>query len=101
MKLSSLEKSPEEALKEVEILITLIEDKLAKVNEAGQVKEIIANTLKGLAIYLSNEKNAYLASLAILNESLAFVINETQKKNIEKNIEIIQGNLWGMLSSSI
>lgn len=101
MKLSSLEKSPEEALKEVEILISLIEDKLAKVNEAGQVKEIIANTLKGLAIYLSNEKNAYLASLAILNESLAFVINETQKKNIEKNIEIIQGNLWGMLSSSI
>ena len=47
------------------------------------------------------KKKAYLASLAVLNEALAFVIDEKQKKNIEENIEIIQGNLWGTLSSSI
>ncbi|MBR4310789.1 MAG: hypothetical protein IKT79_07150, partial [Akkermansia sp.] len=101
LSLSTLEKSPEESLKEVESLITIVQEKSSKINEAGQVKETIVNTLKGLAIYLSNEKKAYLASLAVLNEALAFVVDETQKKNIEKNIEIIQGNLWGMLSSSI
>lgn len=99
--LSTLETSPEESLREVESLITIVQEKSSKINEAGQVKEIIVNTLKGLAIYLSNEKKAYLASLAVLNEALAFVIDEKQKKNIEENIEIIQGNLWGTLSSSI
>lgn len=95
---SLLKNSPEEALKEVEECISMAKKELLNTDNADKFNELLVNILRELAICISNEKREYLAALAILNESLDFAKNKEQKDNIEKNIGIIQRNLFGSLA---
>lgn len=96
--LSTLKCTPEEALKEAEVCISLAKEELLNTDNTANLKDLLVNTLKGLAICLSNEQHAYLAALAILHESLYFVDDKKLKENIEKNLEIIQGNLFASIA---
>lgn len=98
LNLSNRKKSPELALKEVEECISTAKEELLKTDKTSEIKEILINALRSLAIRLANEHKAYLAALAILNETMQFVINDEQKENLNKNIEIIESNLFAILS---
>ena len=92
---------PEQALYEIEKCTLMAKEALLKTNNPDVLKNVLVDTYLEIAIVLSNDKQAYLASLAIINEALEFVCDKEKQKRLNENRVIIQGNLFNSIFDSL